>query len=245
MAQQPGGIAGELQAARGADSGAIDRGSETAMGSLTNRLTKLRAELNETAEAFGRNFGPAIGLFIGLLTKAAGAANMFMNSPMGKLAAWAIAAAAPIAILAGTILTLAKALAAFAAVNQVINSGFVTGFKRQGAVTQPLPPRGWPPNSRTERARARPDRLVRARQLRGRGSDVAQDRLRDDRAGGSRADVPGHWLGIDRSGEDRPVRRRHHLRAWLLHRLHPAEDVLRRTDRARERSGWVHAELPR
>ena len=135
MAQQPGGIAGEIKAAQGADSGAIDRGSETAMASLTNNLTKLRAQLNETAEAFGKNFAPAASLFIKLLTAGAAAANAFMSSPMGKLAAWAVAAAAPIAILAGTILTLAKALAMFATVNQVINSGFAAGFKRQGAVS--------------------------------------------------------------------------------------------------------------
>jgi TP901 family phage tail tape measure protein len=135
MAQQPGGIAGELQAARGADQGAIDRGSETAMDGLTENLGKLRAELNQTAEAFGKNFAPAAGLFIKLLTMGAAAANSFMNSPAGKLAAWATATAIPIAALAGTVLLLAKALAAFAAINQVVNSGFVTGFRRQGAVT--------------------------------------------------------------------------------------------------------------
>ena len=135
MAQQPGGIAGEIQAARGADSGAINRGSETAMEGLSENLAKLRAQMNQTAEAFGKNFAPAAGLFIKLMTAGAAAANAFMNSPAGKLAAWALAAAAPIAALAGTVLMLAKALAAFAAINQVVNSGFATGFRRQGAVT--------------------------------------------------------------------------------------------------------------
>jgi TP901 family phage tail tape measure protein len=135
MASQPGGIASEIRAAQGATGQETSRGSTAAMDTLVHSLSMLRAEINQTAEAFGKTFAPAAEVGIRVLTALASGARALMDSPFGKMAGIVAGIAAPFLMLAGAVLTASKAIAAFSAINLVTRGALVSGFMRQRALT--------------------------------------------------------------------------------------------------------------
>jgi len=128
MAQQ-GGLAGEIAAARSADPNAMNRGSQAALSGITDSMRKLRIEMTQTAEDFGSAFAKPAKYFFDSMTMIAKAVHAVVDSPFGKMAALVVGVTAPFAALAGTILMAAKALTAFAAINQVVRGGLISGVR--------------------------------------------------------------------------------------------------------------------
>lgn len=129
MAQQSGGIRSEIVAARGADQGALARGSEKAFDGLIDSLNKLRAELAMTAESFGSKFAGPMKAFVGVIETMASAVTSFMNSPAGTLTAWALGAVGGFAALGGAIAMSAKAMLAFSSASLLLRNSFTAGLK--------------------------------------------------------------------------------------------------------------------
>lgn len=135
LAQQ-GGLRAEINAARGADTGALDRGNAAAMDTIGTQMKRFRIEVQQTAESIGSVFAGPAKIFFESLTLVAKGIHEVVDSPIGKLAAVVVGLTTPIAALAGTLLLAAKAMAAFAAANQLLNNGLTAGF-REGRAAGP------------------------------------------------------------------------------------------------------------
>jgi TP901 family phage tail tape measure protein len=134
MAQQ-GGMAAEIEAARNADPNAMNRGAEASMKGLIDSSKRLRAELAQTGEAFGKNYAGPMRFFVDGLTKISGAIRDVAESPLGSITAWVIGLAAPLALLTGGLLKGASALMAFSTARGLLTGAFAGGFKETGALS--------------------------------------------------------------------------------------------------------------
>ena len=149
MAQQSGGLQEALSQARGADPGALGRGSAASQRTIVESLKQLRSELAMTGEAFGKHFAGPARLFIDQIEHVAGGVRELMQGPFGKLAATAAALAAPFTAAAGAIALSVKSLAAFSVINQAVRNSLTqgvtagrTGYGRVGQAGAVLTERG-------------------------------------------------------------------------------------------------------
>lgn len=132
---QSGGLRSSVEAARDAfGDGSVARGSEASMKGLVDEFSKLREELKQVAESFGKVFAPAAEVGVTALGKLAAVARDVMDSPLGKMAALVAGIAAPFAAMAGTVLIAAKALGTFAGAAALLRGGAMTGFRQQRTI---------------------------------------------------------------------------------------------------------------
>lgn len=134
MAQQ-GGIASEINAARGADPEGLNRGKEAALDTLSHKLAELRNELRMTAESFGSRFAGPAGAFLGTMGKMASAVRDVTEGPLGTLTAMAAGLAAPFLAVAGAVAIAAKGLATFATAALFLRGSGARGFMEMRALS--------------------------------------------------------------------------------------------------------------
>ena len=132
---QSGGMAGEISAARNADQSSLDRGSTAALDTLAHKLSVIRSELAQTAEAFGSTFAGPAKVFLGTIELMSKAVRSLVDSPLGKMAAIVAEIAAPFVAVAGAVLMASRALATFAAASLLIRSAPVRGFMETRALS--------------------------------------------------------------------------------------------------------------
>lgn len=128
MAQQ-GGIVEEINAARNADPNALGRGQSAARAGISDSFKRMREDAKMTAEAFGEVWAGPTEKFVNALETISEEVRQIMEGPLGKLAGFVAGLAAPFTAVGGAVLLSAKALAAFAAANQLLRGGLFTGFR--------------------------------------------------------------------------------------------------------------------
>jgi TP901 family phage tail tape measure protein len=133
VTQQTGGIAKQIQQARAAygDTGpdnALQRGSQAAVGGLSDALVRLSNAGKEVGEGLGKNFAPVATQFVNGMTAMADAAAKLANGPLGTLASMLAGIASSAGLVGGTLLKFAGPLATLATGYAVTHNAFTGGI---------------------------------------------------------------------------------------------------------------------
>lgn len=144
VSQMQGGIGGAVKDARlgfdEKDAGTLNRASEAAFNGLSDQARKLTESSKKNAEAFGAPFAAATTGVLKGITSVSNATGSLIDGPLGKIGQIATAAAGPLAILSGLLLTIAGRLATLAAIRFVGAGagtlGLLNGMGRGGAATR-------------------------------------------------------------------------------------------------------------
>jgi TP901 family phage tail tape measure protein len=131
--QASGGAMNAIREAQiGYGSDATDKGSEAAH-TMSDTFAKLRQDMQMTAEAFGKAFGPGVDLVLRQIERLASGFNNLMEGPLGKFLQLAAAVVVPITAAAGAMLLLAgtitKVAAAFALIKGSPGLGLMEGLR--------------------------------------------------------------------------------------------------------------------
>lgn len=134
VSQQTGGIGAAISSARQAyGDGSVARGSEASMKGVTDELERLRSEVTQTAEAFGKTFAPVLEGTLKVVEKLAGAFRHLAEGPIGKFVSLIAGAVAPIAALVGGLLLMSGTLAKLGTAALVLGGapgrGLIEGFR--------------------------------------------------------------------------------------------------------------------
>jgi TP901 family phage tail tape measure protein len=120
----------EAQAGYGSD--ATDKGAAAAE-SMSTTLSKLRQDLQQTGESFGKAFGPGIDKALKVIEMLASGFQNLMNGPLGKFIQVMSYVVIPVTAAAGALLllagTLVKLSAAFMLVRGSPGLGFMEGLR--------------------------------------------------------------------------------------------------------------------
>ena len=131
--QASGGAMNALNEANiGFDSDSVDKGSKAAEN-MSTTLAKMRQDLQQTAESFGKAFGPGIDFTLRQVEKLASGFQTLMDGPLGKFIKVAATVVIPVTAAAGALLllsgTILKVAAAFAVLRGSPGLGVLEGMR--------------------------------------------------------------------------------------------------------------------
>lgn len=143
VTQQTGGIAKQIQEARAAygDTGsdnALGRGSEAAVGGLSDALTRLGNSSKMIGEGLGKNFAPVATSFVNGMNAMTSAAAKLVDGPLGTMASLLASIASAAGLVGGTLLKFAGPLATLATGYALTHNAFTGGIgdRRKGRISQ-------------------------------------------------------------------------------------------------------------
>jgi TP901 family phage tail tape measure protein len=136
VTQQTGGIGKQIVEARAAygDTGAgnaLGRGSEAAVGGLSDALVRLQNSSKQIGEGLGKNFAPVATQFVDGVNAMAGAAAKLVDGPLGTMASMLASVASAAGLVGGTLLKFAGPLATLATGYALTRNAFTGGIMDQ------------------------------------------------------------------------------------------------------------------
>lgn len=134
VTQQTGGIGKQVAEATAAfgdtsQNNALGRGSQAAMGGLSDSMQRLGNTTKEFAEAIGQNFAPAVKLFVDGMTSMVSVAQKLASGPLGAITAAITALGTVAGGVGGTLLKFAGPLATAAGAYALLRNPLTGGFR--------------------------------------------------------------------------------------------------------------------